>query len=275
MKRVFGKSFLYAVDCYEVWQNQRCIEDVDVEGEIYAIPYGIYLYFAFGGLDRAGFSFPFYTFLNSSQSHIIEAHEEGIVNEGRIQYFKEDFEGVNKPYICHLFCKFGRISYVRFATPTENSTPLFPMAEKVYEFYGDMIELGGFTETSKLKIDTICLNMVKNSTNPICNIVVDKTYNCDMKWNPMTSIFRRELNIFAERTKNNSEVNWELLVAYYAIKQIKEYNNAMGYVPKYTIDNICNDVFDAAHSLDVIYAVDVVEQLKFKVYYDLTMSYEL
>lgn len=270
MKRVFGKSFLYAVDCYEVWQNQRCIEDIDIEGEIYAIPYGVYMYFAFQGLDRSGFSLPFYTFLNSSQSQIIEAHEKGIVNEGRIQYFKEDFESVDQPYICHLFCKFGRISYVRFATPTANSNPMFPMAEKIFEFYGDMIEMGGFSDATKSKINALCRNMVEKSTSSKCNIVTDSAYNNNMVWNSMKTQFVNELKLYAYHA-NEPNVNWELLVAYYAEKQIQDYDKFMGYVSMQTIENICIDVFSAAKELDRVYDVDCVEYLKFKVYYDLTM----
>ena len=34
MERIFGKNFVYAVDCYEVWKNQNCINQNDVDGEI-------------------------------------------------------------------------------------------------------------------------------------------------------------------------------------------------------------------------------------------------
>ena len=148
MERIFGKNFVYAVDCYEIWRNQKCLNQNDVDGEIIGIAYGEQMYFAYTGLGEASFKRPFKIDLTSYNSQILIADDNSLINEDRIQYFNEEFSGTEEPYICHLFCKFGRISYIRFATPQENSTIFCPIADCIYEYYGDMIELGRFSDES-------------------------------------------------------------------------------------------------------------------------------
>ena len=269
MERVFKKNFLYSVDCYEVWQNQKCMDQDDIEGEIYGISYGDTMFFGFMGLEQIGFSKPIYVNLSSPYSQIFKTEETSIINEDRIQYFKDDFEFMDSPYLCHLFCKFGRISYVRFATPNKESSYMFPVADKLYEFYGDMVELGSFSNTSKKNIDNLCTQMVLTAKSNNYNIIIEKSYNSGMVWNNMCEVYKQELQIVAARLNDGSS-NWETWVSYYAEQQIIGYYNSIGYVPKNTIDRICEDVFQAAKELEYNYSVESIEQLKFKVFFDLT-----
>ena len=270
MKRIFKKNFYYAVDCYEVWQDQNCIEDNDIESDIFAIVYGGFIHFAFIGMDNIGFSKPFTMNLNSVESHILEVSKEGIINENRIQYFYDDWYNYTSPYVCHLFCQFGRIDYVRFGYASQQLSNSIPWPDKLFEFYGDMVELGSFSTESKRKIDDIFRKMVVNAPHNNYNITVEGCLNENVVWNDMTHIYRKELNYYlSESYKSN--VNWEILVSLYAESQIKNYFEMLGFVPKSIVDHICEDVFSVAIGLGN-YDVEMVEQLKMKVYYDLTYS---
>lgn len=270
MKRIFKKSFYYAVDCYEVWQNQICIENDDLESDIFAIQYGDFIYFAFIGMDNIGFSKPFVMNLNSVESHILEVSNEGIINEDRIQYFKDDWLNKTCPYVCHLFCQFGRIDYVRFGFASPQSSYPYPWPDKLFEFYGDMVDLGYLSTENKRKIDGIFRKMILKAPNNIYNITVEESLNDNVVWNDMTHLYKKELNYYLLNS-DEFNFNWEILVSLYAENQIKNYFEMLGFVPKSIVDHICEDVFSAAKGLGN-YDVEMVEQLKMKVYYDLTYN---
>ena len=64
----------------------------------------------------------------------------------------------------------------------------------------------------------------------------------------------------------------ENLVLQYTESQIASYYKSMGYVPLFTIDHICNDVYKAAKSLPTGYNIETAEQLKLKAIFDLIMK---
>ena len=66
MERVFGKSFIFSVDSYEVWRNQKCVDENNTDGEIIGIPYDNSMYFAYIGLTNGVTYKPFKT--SSSRS---------------------------------------------------------------------------------------------------------------------------------------------------------------------------------------------------------------
>ena len=222
-------------------------------------------------MENIGFSKPFTMSLYNMESQILEVTSDGIINEDRIQYYKDDWFNKTCPYVCHLFCQFGRIDYVRFgyALPPQLSD-LYPSPDKLFEFYGDMVELCSFSADSKRKIDDIFRKMIMKAPLNIYNITVERCLNENVVWNDMTQRYRKELNYYlSENDKSN--VNWEIVVSLYAEDQIKNYFDMLSFVPKSIVDHICEDVFSAAKGLGN-YDVEMVEQLKMKVYYDLTYS---
>ena len=268
MERIFGKNFVYAVDCYEIWRNQKCINQNDVDGEIVGIVYGEQMYFAYSGLGEASFKRPFKIDLTSYNSQILIADDNSLINEDRIQYFNEEFSGTEEPYICHLFCKYGRISYIRFATPMKDSSLFCPMADTIYEYYGDMIELGRFSDESIHKIDSLCRQIIKSSNSNGFIISLEESVNSNMIWKDMTDSFKTELQSLYVR-KNQFEVSWEILVALYAEDLVKQYFDAIGYISYFTFNNICDDVYNAALSITSENSISHSCQLKFKVLFDL------
>lgn len=271
MERIFGKNFVYAVDCYEVWKNQNCINQNDVDGEIIGVVYGEQMYFAYTGLGEASFKRPFKIDLTSNNSQILIADNNRLINEDRIQYFNDEFSGIEDPYICHLFCKYGRISYIRFATPMKDSSLFCPMADTIYEYYGDMIELGGFSEESIHKIDSLCRQIIKSSNSKSFIISLEESVNRNMIWKDMTNSFKEELQSLYVR-KNQFEVSWETLVALYAEDLIRKYFETIGYVSYFTFNNICEDVYKASVSITNATNVNYSCQLKIKVLFDMLVE---
>ena len=194
-----------------------------------------------------------------------------LINEDRIQYFNDEFSGIEDPYICHLFCKYGRISYIRFATPMKDSSLFCPMADTIYEYYGDMIELGSFSEESIHKIDSLCRQIIKSSNSKSFIISLEESVNRNMIWNDMTNSFEEELQSLYVR-KNQFEVSWETLVALYAEDLIRKYFETIGYVSYFTFNNICEDVYKASVSITSETNVNHSCQLKFKVLFDMIIN---
>lgn len=271
MERIFGKNFVYAVDCYEVWRNQKCINQNDVNGEIFGIVYDDSMYFAYVGLGEASFKRPFKVDLSSNNSQILKADKLSLINEDRIQYFNDEFSGIEDPYICHLFCKYGRISYIRFATPMKDSSLFCPMADTIYEYYGDMIELGSFSDESIHKIDSLCRQIIKSSNSNGFIISLEESVNSNMIWKDMTDSFKTELQSLFIR-KEQFEVSWETLVALYAEDLVKQYFDAIGYISYFTFSNICEDVYKASVSIFSETNVNHSCQLKFKVLFDMIIN---
>lgn len=271
MERIFGKNFVYAVDCYEVWRNQKCINQNDVDGEIIGIVYGEQMYFAYTGLGEASFKRPFKIDLTSYNSQILIADDNSLINEDRIQYFNEEFSGTEEPYICHLFCKFGRISYIRFATPQENSTIFCPIADCIYEYYGDMLELGNFSDESLHKIDSLCRNIIQSSNSTHFTISLDDSVNRNMVWNSMISSFKTELQSLFGR-KHQFNTSWDTIVALYTEDIIRKYYDTLGYISYFTFNHICEDVYKASVSITTETNVNHSCQLKFKVLFDLIIN---
>lgn len=271
MERIFKKNFIYAVDCYEIWQNQKCIEQKSMDAEIYGITYGDSILIIFIGETIEGFPGAAEFHLNSPMSMILRPTDDGIIQEGRIQYFNDGYYVKRDPYLCHLFCKFGRISYVRLATPAIGSDPLYPLPDKLYEFYGDMIEVGPFGESYTNKIPQIISSIIQTSKKT-CGISMDKFHNNNMIWKDMTNLYKRELLNFS-RSVDYASSSIENLVLQYTESQIASYFESMGYVPLFTIDHICNDVYNAVKSLPTDHNIETAEQLKLKAIYDLSLKY--
>lgn len=272
MKRIFGKSFLYAVDCYEKWHNQKCECSMDINGQILGIIYDKTLYICTIDLESLGLPRAFSFQINSPSSQMLEPDKNSLINEPRIQYFNEGSVGTDIPYICHLFCKYGRINYVRFAKSTHDSSPIVPTADTIHEFYGDMITLGGLDEEGKNKARFVCDIMLSSCISNPYKIQGGKSHNEGLLWNDMSQVFAQELDSLSKRTYG-SQQSWEYYVALYAERIIKDYYDTTGQVPKAIVDHICEDVFTAAHSLTLPYFVDTVEQLKVKVFFDLTQTH--
>ena len=193
MERIFKKNFVYAVDSYEVWSNQKCIQQKEVDGEIIGIVYGEFMYFVGLGFNEEDSFIPFKVCLNSPSSQILEVDNASIINESRIQYYNDEFSGSTEPYICHLFCKYGRISYIRFATAAKELNSFFPMPDKIYEYYGDMIEIGQFSKESIMKIESVCKQIIKTSASNF-QISLAESVNSNMVWNSMSESFKAELD---------------------------------------------------------------------------------
>ena len=270
MERIFKKNFVYAADCYEIWQNQKCIEQKKTDAEILGITCGDSILVCFLGKHVEGLPMASEFHLNSPMSMILRPDDNGLINEGRIQYFNDGFYETRNPYICHLFCKFGRISYVRLATPIVNSDPQFPLPDKLYEFYGDMIEMGSCSDYFKERIVKIISSMIQFSNNAY-GITMDKSLNDGMVWKDMTNIYKREL-LQLSKGMDSSRFSWEDLVLQYTENQIVSYFNGMGYIPMFTIDHICKNVYDVAKEIPLEYDIETIEQFKLKVIYDLTIK---
>ena len=139
---IFGKGFRFVVDRYEEWANQQCISQGRISAEIVAEVREGKIVFKLSGEDVVKtldiVSTPSMD-LSNEQSQVLKAGD--LLTKDRIQYFANTITAWNDPYICHLFCDNGRISYVRFGFLDPNSQVGYPVASRIYEFYGDMVEL--------------------------------------------------------------------------------------------------------------------------------------
>lgn len=141
MEDIYGKGFRFVVDRYEEWANQRCTSQGELNGEIVAEVRGSKIVFTITGADRLNIVKTPSMDLSNPQSQILRSNGSPLIKSDRIQYLANNISGENDPYVCHLFYENGRISYVRFGFMDPNSSSLFPMVTRIYEFYGDMIEL--------------------------------------------------------------------------------------------------------------------------------------
>lgn len=141
MEDIFGKGFRFVVDRYEEWANQKCTSQGDLSGEIVAEVVGDRIIFTLSGAERLNIVKTPSMDLSNPQSRPLESAGSFLVTSDRIQYVANSTNGGNDPYVCHLFYENGRISYVRFGFMDPNSSPLIPMANRIIEFYGDMVEL--------------------------------------------------------------------------------------------------------------------------------------
>ena len=273
MERVFGKSFIFAVDSYEVWRNQKCVDENNTDGEIIGIPYDNSMYFAYIGLTNGVTYKPFKTNLNSINSQMLKAEECSLIREDRIQYYNDEFCGDDEPYLCHIFCNYGRINYIRFAMAANNSNVLFPAVDKIYEYYGDMIELDNFSEDFIEKIDLLCKQMV--STIPINRYTIS-FYDSDdynIVWNNIIKSINIELelkSLFRQMYKWN--ISWENIVAVYVENLINKIHSIFGNISYSTCNQICEDVYLAAIGIQTLNNIKHSCQLKFKVFFELFMS---
>lgn len=138
---IYGKGFRFVVDRYEEWANQKCINQGKLNGEIVAEVRGDIIVFTISGAERLDIVSTPCMNLSNPQSMVLKSKGSSIVQSDRIQYVANNVSGGNIPYLCHLFYENGRISYVRFAFINPYSTGLFPSIKRIYEFYGDMVEL--------------------------------------------------------------------------------------------------------------------------------------
>lgn len=142
MERIFKKSFRFVVDRYEEWENQQCQNQGDIDGEILAFVCGNKIIFKLKGFDDLAIEDTVEMDLSSPYTQMLESKGSVLINEDRIQYFGDVSHNPFHPHICQLFCEFGRVSYIRFAFPTPGASTFAPMTKRIYEFYGDMMELG-------------------------------------------------------------------------------------------------------------------------------------
>lgn len=144
---IYGKGFRFIVDRYEEWANQQCTSQGKLDGEIVAEVRGDKIVFTISGAEHLDIVSTLSMSLSHPNSQILKSKGNPLVQSDRIQYLATDIRGDNVPFLCHLFYENGRISYVRFAFMDPNSSALFPMTSRIYEFYGDMVELTGSSKT--------------------------------------------------------------------------------------------------------------------------------
>lgn len=155
MKRIFKKSFKFEVDNFEEWENQQCTSKGALEGEIYALVKDDTIIFKLVGMENLNIVDTFIMDLGSPYTQALESKGSLMVHHDRIQYFGGMSSNPNVPHICHLFCEYGRINYVRFAFPSPDSNPMLPITKRIYEFYGDMTELDDLSDESREMFDDL------------------------------------------------------------------------------------------------------------------------
>ena len=140
---IYGKGFRFIVDRYEEWAHQQCTSQGKLDGEIVAEVRGDKIVFTISGAEDLDIVSTLSMSLSHPNSQVLKSKGNPLVQSDRIQYLANDVGCDNVPFLCHLFYENGRISYVRFAFMDPNSSALFPMTSRIYEFYGDMVELTG------------------------------------------------------------------------------------------------------------------------------------
>lgn len=151
---IYGKGFRFVVDRYEVWSNQMCIDEGELEGEIVAEVKGDKIIFTISGAEHLDIVKTPSMNLSNPQSQVLKSKESPLISSDRIQYVANNIINENDPYICHLFYENGRISYVRFALlNTDSSAWAIPTPSRLYEFYGDMVELTDSTKANSSSLE--------------------------------------------------------------------------------------------------------------------------
>ena len=153
MEDIFGKGFRFVVDRYEEWANQRCTNQGELNAEIVAEVVGDRIIFTISGAEGLNIVKTPSMDLSHPQSMVLEAAGSALISSDRIQYHANTISGINDPYICHLFYENGRISYVRFGFLHPDSSLFAPFPNRIYEFYGDMVELDCASETKASKTE--------------------------------------------------------------------------------------------------------------------------
>lgn len=152
MDDIFGKGFRFVVDRYEEWANQKCTNQGDLKAEIVAEVVGDRIIFTISGAERLNIVKTPSMDLSNPQSTILKAADSFLVTSDRIQYLANNITDINlDPYVCHLFYENGRISYIRFGFLHPDSSPIAPYPSRIYEFYGDMVELDSASKTQTTK----------------------------------------------------------------------------------------------------------------------------
>lgn len=144
---IYGKGFRFVVDGYEEWANQRCTNQGEMNGEIVAEVVGDRIIFTLSGFERLNIVKTLSMDLSNPQSMVLKSEDGVLITSDRIQYLANNINSLNTPYICHLFYENGRISYVRFGFLHPNSSLYAPFPSRIYEFYGDMVELTGVSKS--------------------------------------------------------------------------------------------------------------------------------
>lgn len=144
---IYGKGFRFVVDRYEEWANQRCINQGELDGEIIAEVRGDKIVFSLSGAESLDIVKTPSMSLSHPNSQVLKSMGSPLIKSDRIQYLANNISCENDPYICHLFYENGRISYIRFGFLDPNSSSFLPMPGRIYEFYGDMVELSDISNT--------------------------------------------------------------------------------------------------------------------------------
>lgn len=280
MEKIFKKDFKFSVESYEEYQNQHCISKGKLEAAIYCHVIGGKAHILITGMEDLEIDREFSFNLNHPHSNIHDVGE--LITTPRIQYMNDSLGTDTEPYICHLFCKFGQVVMVRFGFADFKASTVFPWPKRIYEFSGDMEELGELSEESKeilnklstsksslvLNYDKYCAMVDTADYNPF-NIVTDEQMNEGYTWSSMIDDFEKELMEIIPRCIQNG-MNLESVIPAYIFNHVETIFNSQGYVPKVLVDAIINDVYSAVLRTPYSIFIEDIENIKYAVYYNFT-----
>ena len=281
MQRIFKKDFKFSVESYEEYQKQECISSGDIDAAIYCHVVGERAHFLITGMDELKIDREFSFNLNHPFSNIHDVDEE-MVTSPRIQYLNDSLGTDTEPYICHLFCRFGQIVKVRFGFADFNASNLFPWPKRIYEFFGDMEELGELSQESEailaelstsksvllLNYDKYCVMVDTSDYNPF-NIITDEQLNKGHIWSSMIDDFEKELMEIMPRCIQKG-INLNKGIHAYIFNLVETIFNSKGYVPKVLVDAIINDVYSAVLRTPYSFYIEDIDNMKYAVYYNFT-----
>ncbi len=294
MERIFKKDFKFSVESYEEYQNQELISSGNLDAAIYCRIIGGKAHILITGMKDLDIDRQFSFDVNHLFSRILEAG--GMVTSSRIQYVSGSLGTDTEPYICILSCRFEQIVTVRFGFADFNASKVFPMAKRIYDFSGDMEELGGLSEESievleengevfeeskniqevqstsqsplNLYNDKFCVMVDKADYNPF-NIVTDEQMNEGYTWSSMIDSYEKDLKEILSPCIQNG-MNLESVISAYIFNHVETIFNSKGFVPKVLIDAIINDVYSAIQRTPYAGLFKDIEIIKYDVYYNFT-----
>ena len=280
MERIFKKDFKFSVDAYEEYQNQKCISSGDIDAVIYCHIIGGKAFFMIKGMEGLDIDSEFGFNVDNPSSQMLDAG--GMVTVSRIQYVNDSLGTETEPFICHLFCKYGQIITIRFAFVDPNSSSAFPFAKKMYEFSGDMEELGELSEESKKELsahfsenmalsfryDKYCAMIETSDYNPL-NIDIDAQMNEGIVWRSMVDDFEKKVMELMPRGIQTG-MNIRTVIQALVFDHVETIFNRLGFVPKVMIDAIIDDIYTAVLLTPYSDFLDDIEDIKYAVYYSFT-----
>lgn len=281
MKRIFGKSFSFKVENYEEWKNQKCINQGLLDAEIICVRDKDLIKFDLIGMDKLNIDPSFILLFTDPYTMILEQNKE-LINKGRIQYFGKNRNPAT-PYLCHLFCQYGTIEYVRFAF-TDSVDATIPVVSRMYEFYGDMTELGDLSPETMEKVkgrtsgmktyelkykEDRYSQMLRNTIFNPFGIRTEPILNQGLVMPDLTEVFKNDLLELIEKYPTQ-KIPLEKIMGGYVFNGIESYYKNGDYVPKVIVDYIIESVWNAANRTKYAYLLDNLESFKYNIYYALT-----